>query len=233
MHTPRWTTPRPRSRPNPRPTQKRSPSNPTLPPPAPRGVPPRAPAHVLKGGRRNKGARCRRVGTGGAAGTPDELETREAEAGVRYGCCEADLGAQRRDHEGTNERRPVFILRRSSYRSGTSFVLTSLRRRRHRGRFAGSFGTLRVDFDLVDGVGERGVGEARRAAGGRGRRSVSYRFRVSFLSDTYLMYCDVSCMYLECILMCPVDIHQDQWVGTTSRGPTGGRVPSWGNFITN
>ena len=111
---------------------------------------------------------------------------------MRYGCCEADLGAQRRDHEGTNERRPVFILRRSSYRSGTSFVLTSLRRRRHRGRFAGSFGTLRVDFDLVDGVGERGVGEARRAAGGRGRRSVSYRFRVSFLSDTYLMYCDVS-----------------------------------------
>ena len=24
-----------------------------------------------------------------------------------------------------------------------------------------------------------------------------------------------------------------QWVGTTSRGPTGGRVPSWGNLITN
>ena len=24
-----------------------------------------------------------------------------------------------------------------------------------------------------------------------------------------------------------------QWVGTTSRGPTGGRVPSWGNLITS
>ena len=24
-----------------------------------------------------------------------------------------------------------------------------------------------------------------------------------------------------------------QWVGTTSRAPTGGRVPSWGNLITN
>ena len=24
-----------------------------------------------------------------------------------------------------------------------------------------------------------------------------------------------------------------QWVGTSSRGPTGGRVPSWGNLITN
>ena len=22
-----------------------------------------------------------------------------------------------------------------------------------------------------------------------------------------------------------------QWVGTSSRGPTGGRVPSWGNFL--
>ena len=29
-----------------------------------------------------------------------ELETRETEAGVRYGRGEADLGAQRRDHEG-------------------------------------------------------------------------------------------------------------------------------------
>jgi hypothetical protein len=27
--------------------------------------------------------------------------------------------------------------------------------------------------------------------------------------------------------------HSEQWVGTTSRGPTGGRVPSWGNLITN
>ena len=25
----------------------------------------------------------------------------------------------------------------------------------------------------------------------------------------------------------------DQWVGTTSRAPTGGRVPSWGNLITS
>ena len=24
-----------------------------------------------------------------------------------------------------------------------------------------------------------------------------------------------------------------QWVGTTSRAPTGVRVPSWGNLITN
>jgi hypothetical protein len=26
---------------------------------------------------------------------------------------------------------------------------------------------------------------------------------------------------------------EPRWVGTTSRGPTGGRVPSWGNLITN
>ena len=64
--------------------------------PSPR-APPRA---VLEGGRRNEGARGRRVAAGGAAGAPDELETREAEAGVRYGRGEADLEAQRRDHEG-------------------------------------------------------------------------------------------------------------------------------------
>ena len=34
------------------------------------------------------------------AQSPDELETREAEAGMRNGRGEADLGAQRRDHEG-------------------------------------------------------------------------------------------------------------------------------------
>jgi hypothetical protein len=40
---------------------------------------------LLEGGRRNEGARGRRVAAGGAAGAPDELETREAvEAGVRY-----------------------------------------------------------------------------------------------------------------------------------------------------
>jgi hypothetical protein len=32
--------------------------------------------------------------------------------------------------------------------------------------------------------------------------TVSYRIRI-------LMYLDVSCMYLDCILMCPVHIHQD------------------------
>jgi len=32
--------------------------------------------------------------------------------------------------------------------------------------------------------------------------TVSYRIRI-------LMYLDVSCMYLDCILMCPVKIHQD------------------------
>ena len=37
---------------------------------------------------------------GGAAGAPNELETREAEAGMCNGRGEADLGAQRRDHEG-------------------------------------------------------------------------------------------------------------------------------------
>ena len=37
---------------------------------------------------------------GGAARAPDELETREAEAGMRNGRGEADLRAQRRDHKG-------------------------------------------------------------------------------------------------------------------------------------
>jgi len=37
---------------------------------------------------------------GSAARAPDELEAREAEAGMRNGRGEADLGAQRRDHEG-------------------------------------------------------------------------------------------------------------------------------------
>ena len=41
------------------------------------------------------------VTAGGAARAPDELETRdEAEAGMRNGRGEADLRAQRRDHEG-------------------------------------------------------------------------------------------------------------------------------------
>jgi hypothetical protein len=31
----------------------------------------------------------------------------------------------------------------------------------------------------------------------------------------------------------PSLVPRGQWVGTTSRGPTGGRVPSWGNLITN
>ena len=37
---------------------------------------------------------------GGAARAPDELKTREAETGVSDGRGEADLRAQRRDHEG-------------------------------------------------------------------------------------------------------------------------------------
>ena len=41
---------------------------------------------LLKGGRRNEGARCRRVAAGGAAGAPYELETRaEAESGRESG----------------------------------------------------------------------------------------------------------------------------------------------------
>ena len=35
--------------------------------------------------------------------------------------------------------------------------------------------------------------------------TVSYRIRILM----YLDYIDVSCMYLDCILMCPVHIHQD------------------------
>ena len=46
-------------------------------------------------------ARARQMRNGrGAASAPDELETREAEAGMRNGRGEADLSAQRRDHEG-------------------------------------------------------------------------------------------------------------------------------------
>ncbi len=42
------------------------------------------------------------VAAGSAAGAPDKhLETREAEAGMRNGRGEADLGAQGRDHEGS------------------------------------------------------------------------------------------------------------------------------------
>jgi hypothetical protein len=63
------------------------------PPPAPRHperLPgPRTP-HLLEGGQRNEGARGRRVAAGGAAGAPNELETREAKAGVRYGRGEAE-----------------------------------------------------------------------------------------------------------------------------------------------
>ena len=40
------------------------------------------------------------LGAGGAPRAPDELETREAEASMRNSRGEADLGAQRRDHEG-------------------------------------------------------------------------------------------------------------------------------------
>ena len=45
-------------------------------------------------------ARGRCVTAGGAARAPDELKTREAETGVSDGRGEADLRAQRRDHEG-------------------------------------------------------------------------------------------------------------------------------------
>jgi hypothetical protein len=34
------------------------------------------------------------------------------------------------------------------------------------------------------------------------------------------------------ILKTKPSLRQKQWVGTTSRGPTGGRVPSLGNLIT-
>ena len=52
-----------------------------------------------KAKKRNESARSRRVTAGGAPRAPDELETREAEAGMRNGRGEANLGAQRRDHE--------------------------------------------------------------------------------------------------------------------------------------
>ena len=64
---------------------------------------------LLEGGRRNEGARGRCVTAGGAARAqtgrqtdraPNELETRETEAGMRNGRGEANLRAQRRDHEG-------------------------------------------------------------------------------------------------------------------------------------
>ena len=61
---------------------------------------------LLESGRRNEGACGRRVlAAGSAAGAPDKLETREAEAGMRNGRGEADLRAQRRDHEGPRARR--------------------------------------------------------------------------------------------------------------------------------
>ena len=46
------------------------------------------------------GARGRCVTAGGAARAPNELKTRKAETGVSNGRGEADLRAQRRDHEG-------------------------------------------------------------------------------------------------------------------------------------
>ena len=62
---------------------------------------------LLEGGRRNEGARGSCVTAGGRRGAtraPDELKTREAEklaeTGVSDGRGEADLRAQRRDHEG-------------------------------------------------------------------------------------------------------------------------------------
>ena len=48
--------------------------------------------------------RKRCVTAGGAARAPDELETREAETGMRNGRGEADLRAQRRDHEAMKDR---------------------------------------------------------------------------------------------------------------------------------
>jgi hypothetical protein len=71
----------------PRPTQKRPPPvNPTLPPPAPR-APPRACSKAV-GEMKARAGRGRRVlAAGGAAGSsPDELETREAEA-YKYRYC--------------------------------------------------------------------------------------------------------------------------------------------------
>ena len=57
------------------------------------------PERLPEGGWRNEDARGRRVAAGGAARVLDELEAREAEAGMRNGRGEADLGTQRRDHE--------------------------------------------------------------------------------------------------------------------------------------
>ena len=61
-------------------------------------LPERLPAPARRPGRRNEGDRC--VTASGAARAPDELKTREAETGMRNGRGEADLRAQRRDHEG-------------------------------------------------------------------------------------------------------------------------------------
>ena len=95
--------PQARSRPlprSPRPTQKRPPpANQTLPPPAPI-APPRACSKAV-GEMKARAATRNGLTAGGAARAPDKLETREAEAGMRNGRGEADLGAQRRDHEGS------------------------------------------------------------------------------------------------------------------------------------
>jgi hypothetical protein len=50
---------------------------------------------------------------------PDKLETREAEAGMRNGRGEADLGAQGRDHEGPRVEHGAGAERASIVDTGT------------------------------------------------------------------------------------------------------------------
>jgi hypothetical protein len=107
QQTPRTSARRPKPRPTQQPQARSQPlpaadseeAAPSKPDPASARSQSASP-RLLKGGRRNEGACGRRVTAGGAAGTPDKLEAREAEAGMRNGRGEADLGAQRRDHEG-------------------------------------------------------------------------------------------------------------------------------------
>jgi len=110
QHTPRTSARRPKPRPTKQPQARSRPlpaadseeAAPSKPDPASARSQSASP-RLLEGGRRNEGACGRRVTAGGAAGTPDKLEAREAEAGMRNGRGEADLGAQRRDHEGPRD----------------------------------------------------------------------------------------------------------------------------------
>jgi len=107
QHTPRTSARRPKPRPTQQPQAQSRPlpaadseeATPSKPDPASTRSQSASP-RLLESGRRNEGACGRRVAAGSAAGAPDKLKTREAEAGMRNGRGEADLGAQGRDHEG-------------------------------------------------------------------------------------------------------------------------------------